>query len=192
MKRLKTTQKKLFSKYKAVIGQQDSTLNVIKQTRRLYSFLTKANEDALLEIAKESYLAANPEAKKLPDKKWLLAFLLGYNPVTKYVYEHEVERKRARLAEAIISVGATQQEFTTASNLFWRQTAQYGIDVTDASTLKAYKDMGIEKVRWKTEEDNRVCKTCKDRNNKIYPIDNIPSKPHYGCRCWYEAVREGE
>ena len=189
MKRLKTTQKRLFSRYTAVIGQHDSTLNVIK---RLYSDLSKANEDALLDIAREAYLAANPEAKKVPDRKWLLAFLLGYNPVTKYVYEHEVDRKRARLTEAIIAVGVKQQEFITAFNLFWKQTAQYGIDVTDASTLKAYKDMGVKKVRWKTEEDNRVCKTCKDRNNKIYPISKLPSKPHYNCRCWFEAVKDGE
>ena len=182
----------MFSRYKAVIGQKDTTLNVISQTKKLYSDLSKANEDALLEIAKEAYLAAYPEAKKVPDRKWLLAFLLGYNPVTKYVYEHEVERKRARLAEAIIAVGVKQQEFITAFNHFWRQTSQYGIDVTDASTIKAFTDMGIEKVRWRTEEDSKVCKTCKDRNNKIYPINKLPSKPHYNCRCWFEAVKDGE
>jgi hypothetical protein len=158
----------------------------------MYKMLNKMNEESYLEIAEKVYKEFYPTSKTPPNREWLMALLLGYDVITKYVYEHEIDRKRARFAEALIATGKKQQEFSTAEELLWKQTMQYGINVTDEAIMKAYKDFGVEKVRWITEDDERVCEVCRSRKNKIYPINKAPKKTHYGCRCYYEAVKEGE
>ena len=191
LKILKTSHKRTFSRHKALMNPLDS-LNVIERSKEMYELLNELNEDAYLEIAKKTYREINPKSESTPDREWLLALLLGYDVITKYVYEHEIDRKRARFAEALIATKKKQQEFSTAFNLLWKQTAQYGINVTDEALMQAYIDTGVKKVRWITENDNKVCEVCKSRANKIYPIDKAPKKTHYGCRCYYEAVKEGD
>lgn len=174
------------------MNPQLDALNVIERSKEMYNDLNELNENAYLEIAKKVYKEFYPTSETPPDRDWLLAILLGYDAVTKYVYEHEIDRKRARFAEALIATSKKQQEFSTAEKLLWKQTAQYGITVTDEAVMQAYKDFGIKKVRWITESDSRVCEVCLSRKNKIYLIDKAPRKSHYGCRCYYEAVKEGE
>ena len=192
LKILKADHQRIFSRYKALISTQIDSLNVIERSKEMYKMLNESNENAYLEIAKKVYNDFYPTSETPPDREWLLALLLGYDVITKYVYEHEIDRKRARFAEALIATRKKQQEFATAFNLLWKQTAQYGINVTDEAVMKAYRDFGVEKVRWITENDSRVCEVCRSRHNKIYPIDKAPKKTHYGCRCYYEAVKEGE
>ena len=174
------------------MNPQLDTLNVIDRSKEMYKLLNELNENAYLEMAKKIYREINPQGEEVPDKKWLLALLLGYDAITKYVYEHEIERKRARFAEALIATRSKQQEFLTAQNLLWKQTTQYAITVTDEALMQAYIDTGVTKVRWIIERDSNVCEVCKSRSNKIYPINKAPRKTHYGCRCFYEAVKEGE
>lgn len=182
----------MYSRYKALIKPQLDSLNVIKRSKELYELLEELNENAFLEIAKKTYREVNPQGENPVDKEWLLGLLLGYDVVTKYVYKHEIERKRARFVEALIATKKKQQEFTTASNLLWNQTAQYAINVTDEALMQAYIDTGVKKVRWITEKDSRVCPVCAARRNKIYFIKSAPKKTHPRCRCYYEAVKEGE
>lgn len=160
-------------------------LTVIRSVRQLYSDLEADNEKAFLQLAQAVYIRVNPHGKKRPNKDWLAAFLLSYGPVTKYVYAHEVNRKRDRTSEAVIASTDKKQEYRRGL-LYWGQmTAQTAIEVTDEAALKAWKDAGIRYVVWHTEEDERVCKKCDPRDGKVYPIDRIPAKPHWGCRCWF-------
>ena len=168
------------------------SLNVIDRSKEMYNLLNELNEDAYLEIAKKIYREIYPTSESTPDREWLLALLLGYDFITKYVYEHEIDRKRARFAEALIATKKKQQEFASASKILWKQTAQYGITVTDEALMQAYIDTGVKKVRWKTQDAPNVCDVCLARKNKIYPIDKAPKKAHYGCRCYYEPVKEGD
>ena len=168
------------------------SLNVISRSKEMYELLDELNQDAYLEIAKKTYREVYPTSESAPDREWLMALLLGYDIITKYVYEHEIDRKRARFAEALIATRNKQQEFASASKLLWKQTAQYGINITDEALMQAYIDTGVKKVRWITEDDSNVCEVCLSRKNKIYPIGKAPKKTHYGCRCYYEAVKDGE
>lgn len=169
-------------------------LNVLETVRGLYDDLAADNQAIYLELAGESYQQAEPHGEDKPSAAWLLALLLAYDPVTKYVYQHELERKRARLAEALISVGKAQrkqnEEWRRALSLWSQQTAQYADIVTDAAVIKAFMDAGITKVRWITQEDEKVCKICRERSGKVYPITELPEKPHWRCRCYFEAVVE--
>lgn len=166
----------------------------METVRGLYGNLVADNQEIFMELAGESYQQAEPHGEDVPSVAWLLALLLAYDPITKYVYTHEVERKRARLAEALISVGKAQrkqnEEWRRALSLWSQQTAQYADIVTDAAVIKAFMDAGITKVRWITQEDEKVCKTCREMNGKVYPITELPDKPHWRCRCYFEAVVE--
>lgn len=158
-------------------------LTVIRVVKKLYKDLAADNRKAFLELARKVYNGVEPHGDKRPDGDWLDAFLLEYGPVTKYVYLHEVDRKRDRTTEAIIASTDKAKEFRRGL-LYWGQmTAQTCLDVTDAAALKAWKDAGVKKVRWITERDEKVCKTCRGRDGKVYPIDKVPSKSHWGCRC---------
>lgn len=151
-----------------------------------YEDLMMIAEDAYLEIAKYYY---KPEEKKTEiDKKWVRAILNDYDPVTKYVFTQETDRKRSRFTEAYIASEGAEEEITTALKLWSNQVRQFADTVTDLAILQAMKDDGIKKGQWMTEEDERVCAVCLDRQGKIYPISKIPAKPHHGCRCWIKVV----
>lgn len=159
-------------------------LNVLKTSKKLYRELEAKNEEVYLEIANAIYHEAYPKSKRKLNRKWLLLILGAYNSTTKYVYTHEVDRKRARFFEAIMSTSAKNQEFMSAFNTWWRQSYQYGIDISDMAVIEAYKDKGIKYVVWNTQGDKRVCKDCQARHGKTYPIDELPEK-HYNCRCYF-------
>ena len=119
---------------------------------------------------------------------FVLALLLAYNPVTKYVFENELDRKRARFAESLIASNTPLEEIALAKRLVAGIDAQFMDDVTFEAVVQAFRDNGTERVRWVTAEDDRRCKKCKSMHGKIYPIDKIPPKPHIHCRCWVEEV----
>ena len=74
---------------------------------------------------------------------------------------------------------------------YWsKQTGQYAIDVTDEAVKLAYSDAGIEEVMWITARDELVCDECGPLDGKVFPIDRVPPKPHWGCRCKRYPVRK--
>lgn len=181
-------------------------LNVIatkKITKEMFDRLLTANEKAYLRVANEAYRRAVKSAKdegfaskesESPDLDWLLAVLLGYNLVTGYIYDKESERKRLRLNEQMLTAREYlnrelyNDSLRKTANLWYTQTAQYGVDVVDKATLKGFKDMGVKYVRWIAVEDDKTCSDCDDRNNQIYKLSEVPDKTHYQCRCYLEPV----
>lgn len=121
---------------------------------------------------------------------WIEQFLLGYDPVTKYVFAHEFDRKRARTFEALAASKSKDigKELKQAMYNLAVQTKQYAEEVTDTATLKGYVDAGIERVRWVTEADERVCHECASREGRTYAVDKVPVKPHIRCRCYLLPV----
>lgn len=171
-------------------------LHVLKTIKQLYKELKLDNEQVFLELAQEEYrhvkkLWALPGKSETPTKKWLIGLLSAYNAVTKYVYENEVDRKRDYTAEAVVASPAKVDEFRRGLSYWAQFTAQAAEDVTDETTLKVYRDSGVERVRWITQEDGKVCEVCRKRDGKVYPIHRIPPKPHRRCRCHYEPVKNG-
>ena len=163
-------------------------LNVIGICRELYDLLNSDNFRTFLELAIKKYLASNPHGDYEPDREWLMEFLDDYDPVSKYVYPNEVERKRDRLAEAVNASTAKVKEFNRGLGYWVQMTAHYADSVSDAATIKAFKDAGISKVRWNSQKDGKVCLLCLERDGTIYSINKIPPKPHWGCRCYLTAV----
>ena len=163
-------------------------LNVLEVTRTLYQELQADNQSVFLELAQERYQEAEPHGEEPPDLAWLLAFLAAYNAVTKVIYDNDVDRKRQYTAEGINSSTAKVTEFRRGLHYWADLTSTYADIVTDESTLKAYRDAGVRRVRWVTAGDERVCETCRERNGKVYSINSIPPKPHRRCRCTFQAI----
>ena len=160
---------------------------MLEVTRTLYQDLQADNQSVFLELAQERYQEAEPHGEEPPDLAWLLALLAAYNAVTKVIYDNDVDRKRQYTAEGINSSTAKVAEFRRGLHYWADLTSTYADIVTDESTLKAYRDAGVKKVRWVTTGDEKVCETCRERNGKVYSINAIPPK-HRRCRCHYLPV----
>lgn len=134
-------------------------------------------EDIIYEMA-EMYMI---ELTTLPDG------------VTRYIYEAEVPRKRDRLKEAVQAantLGEKSAELKKALRFWSQMSQQYTDTVTDAAMIKGFEDAGVTRVRWHTQDDERVCHDCDLLDNKVFPINKIPAKPHWRCRCWLEPIRK--
>lgn len=180
-----------------------NVVNTKKVTKEMFGRLTAENEKVYKKVAADAYGKAKKtaaDAGHTEEKnseignEWLMGVLLAYNFVTGYLYDREAERKRLRLNEQILTAREydDRQMFNDSlrrtANLWWTQTLQYGIDVVDEAVLQAYKDMGVEEVRWVAKIDKRTCKVCKERHNQIYKILEVPRKTHYNCRCYLVPV----
>lgn len=166
-------------------------LNVIEVSREIYKEVlrqVKQESARLVKSVYKSYRESGEEISTKDANSFVLALMLAYNPITKYVFKNELDRKRSRFAEGVIASNTPQAEIELAKRLLIGMTKQFEDDVTFETAIRAYKDDGVEKVRWVTEVDDKRCSECKSRHGKIYPIDKIPPKPHRYCRCYIERV----
>lgn len=169
--------------------------DVRRECRRLYKKLRRMNEDCFYDIWLyvywERYIEANPDAKrgKIDPIKFVDMWLSGYDPVTKYVYNHEVERKEERLFEAVLADGMSgnyrdfEADYAASERLWTNMTKQYVIDLEDYAARTAYDDAEVKKVMWRTERDEKVCSDCHPLDGKIFALEDVPAKPHRNCRC---------
>lgn len=141
-------------------------------------------------------LAAYRDAHKGDDfdpYEFVYAMLHAYDPLSEFVYTREWTRKRDRLFESVIANQGDNQELrkTLKRNMdvLANQVRQYADNVTTQARIRAFRDAGVEYVRWVTERDDRVCSVCAPRDGRIYRIDEIPEIPaHWRCRCWLEPA----
>lgn len=184
-----------FSKAKRSILLNIDELNIIKICDSLYEDLESDNIDTFQDLAIMVYEDIMKESLNKEEEEllfiWLNREVLNQpDEVTQYTYSNEVERKKERTKEAIIASTAKSQELDRALRYWSQMTTQYGDIITDKTMIKAYKDSGVKKVQWNTEEDDKVCSKCESLNGKIFDIDKVPNKQHWRCRCWLSTVVE--
>ena len=163
-------------------------LNVINVSHEIYDEAVILTDQEVTRLVKMVY-ESNREGGEISSSDALslvLTLMLAYNPVTKYVYRNEMDRKRSRFAEGVIASDRPSEEVAMAKRLMIATNKQFAEDATFEAVVQAYRDDGVEKVRWVTAEDDRRCEECRSRHGKIYPINNIPPKPHRYCRCYIE------
>lgn len=185
-------------------GLKFDELNVLRSVNEQYERMANEMKRQYRHIARRKYadsweylIALKLANGEIPGEKAINAaadkvvkqVLDGYNPVTEYVFSHEIERKSARTAEAIIAaqtIGDRNKAIDKSLKLLSNQMAEYADFVTLESAKAAYSDAGIKRVIWRTHRDEKRCQTCKELDGNVYTLDSAPDKPHYNCRCWLE------
>lgn len=185
-----------FSELNALVIQRETTELIKKLLADNKEAFRKIAEDAIAEAAADiENLTGEQAARVKADDKYVDEILNQYNEITGYLYYPEADRKRARLSEALIVAlmlldrSKYHDNLRKFANLWHTQTVQYEITVTDETRTDVFKKNGIRKVKWNAEHDEKTCKVCRERDGKIYPIDKVPAKPHYNCRCWLTPVK---
>ncbi len=192
---LKKKIKQEFNKLQLAGFDELNVIRVTKVTKRIWKQIDRMNRKAYADMCGWVYDWVYMLYGDIPpDMDWVRyvdEYLKGYDPVTRYVYGPELERKRLRLTEGILTVRETQDRqgledvLRTAANLLLTQSLQYGLDLIAKVEMQAFEEEG-EYVRYNSCGDSRVCEDCEELDGKIFPIDEAPRIPqHYRCRCWY-------
>lgn len=175
-------------------------VGIKKHVHKLYKNVFKAVKNEFLAIipplCQEIYdeaaaLGFDGDVRDL-DESWVEEFFDEYNPVTKYVFSNEMDRKESRLFESLVATidGNKEQSYKTAENLLVRQVKQYAIELEDAVAKVVYKDTGVQKVMWNAEHDYKTCGECSELDVQIFELKDLPPKQHHNCRCWFTPVKE--
>lgn len=175
---------KLFGK---VRGMAFDEMNVISVSHEIYDTALAETKREMVRLSKKVYEKHN-ESDNFDSEGFVLALMLAYDPTTKYIYQNEVDRKRARFVEGVLSSDFPMEEVKASQRLWIAMNKVFADEVTFQTMIKAYKDSGVKRVRWVTSPDERRCATCGAMHGKVYHIDKVPSKPHRNCRCWVEVV----
>lgn len=158
--------------------------------KRIRKRCRKAYWEIALAVHEEAYLEC--ENRKFKDFKqdFVDRILAAYDPVTRYAYDAEMERKMYRLIEGIMSC-KTRQEMREvlrqSASVLLKQVSQYADNVTYDAILQTFVDAGAEKVQWVTMHDEKVCHECDERDGMVFSIENLPTR-HYHCRCYIVPV----
>ena len=169
-------------------------INIIREVKKVYTASARNARKRYYEVGFEAYLLglalcgiepkeAHRMAEKAITDEWVKRILKSTDFVTLYRFDTETERKEYRLAEALEAAEKRNAEIDKALRLWSQQLAQYAINVTDYAMIQAFEDAGVNEVQWVSEEDDRVCSECSSLDGQTFYVDDLPPKPHWGCRC---------
>lgn len=174
-------------------------LNVVRKVTELYRKSAQKARKRYYEVAFEAYVLillwngtepqkAHSMAEKAITEKWVDAILEEPDLLTLYAFNAETERKAQKLAETLSVAQAKDLEIDRAMRAWSKHVAQYAINFTDYAAIQAFDDAGIDEVEWVTQKDEKVCSECGPLDGKIFRLEDVPVKPHWGCRCFWRAV----
>lgn len=180
---------RLFNKAKRLL-KTDELSNIVTYSKELYEEIRSLSKEAYFQLASNIVKDIDSTLEFFITEEMIDEILSTPNPVTKYKFYDELDRKRERLVESLLASKNKQEEIITARNLLSRQLSQYAIEVSDYANLWGMEQIGVKKVKWNTQEDEKTCKECKALDGKVFDINKAPDKTHYGCRCYYTMVKE--
>lgn len=178
---LRYLKKEYMKAFRSLGGTKLDELNLLKKTKSTYEYLDRLTREYLKKIADDYYHRFNPKGKL--DDDFIVYYLEYFDPVTKYQYDKETERKCARCYESLMASKWWRPELKTALKLWTLQATHYCEEIAKQATRKALKDRGVHMVQWVTADDERVCEVCGKLDGKVFEIDEVPPTPHYNCRC---------
>ena len=162
---------------------------VRKESDRLYNGLRKQSEVYFTSLIHDLASRLNFNENEYSLKH----FLTSFSPVLLYSFDTETERKRARHFEAIASIGdlgdhRVLEEQKKEIRQWVMQVEEFAVDIEREVFLNEAKNSGIKYVQWITSEDDKVCSECSELNGCVFKIENVPRRPHIGCRCWLKRI----
>ena len=174
-------------------------VQVIRTVKTVYRRSRRKAKQQFYEVAFEAYLLglemcgydrkkAYPVAEAAINDDWISAILADPDLLMLYAFDAEMERKAERLAEALEATTDRNAEIDKAIRAWSQQCGQFCINFTDYALVEAYEDAEIAEVVWDTVHDEKRCSECASRDGMVYPIDEVPVKPHPRCRCMLRPV----
>ena len=174
-------------------------VNVIREVKAVYRKSAKEAKKRYYEVAFEAYLLmmalcdvphrkAHQMAEKAITEEWIDGVLQETDFVTLYRFDTETERKAYRLADSLEVAQDRDTEINKALRFWSQQLGQYAINFTDYAMIMAMQDAGVEWAEWVTMKDEKVCHECGTLDGQVFPVDEFPAKPHWGCRCRMKPV----
>ena len=175
-------------------------VNVLKESiklyERLYSDCKKEWRDLYADRYIEMWLylkGKKPDEDELDElvEMEMSRLLYEAHPVTKYIFDAEVLRKRDRMFEDIQAspTKAQKQLAMEKGKRFWAQMTTWYTDFTSQDAeIDALENAGVKKVKRHEMNDDKVCSTCRELDGKIYAIDKVPHIAHVRCRAWYTPI----
>jgi len=213
---VETARRRIRQEFNRITLAPFDKLNVIQAgelTESIWRRVDRANRRAYAELCEWVYEWVYVQyGAEAPRKDWteiVDRWLKGYDPVTRYVYESELERKRLRLVEGILTARETQDRTMledvarSAASLLLTQSTQVGLDIMGAVQMEAYTEVLeavrreegeqpervqeiSELIRYNACDDSKTCGECRDDDGKVFRVSEAPRIPrHYRCRCWY-------
>lgn len=164
-------------------------LNVVREVAEVYDDSVERAKREYLAVARDAFETAARETKKKPDADdfitmlWVMEMLEEVDPVTLYAFLPETERKKQRLVEALAVAHNKNQEVDRALRYWTQQVGQYADNSVFYARLDAFRAADVKLVRWVSQKDERVCEDCEELDDRVFPIDEVPPPPHWGCRC---------
>ena len=206
LKRLKRKIKTVFAPLFVSAFDELHIIRLSKTTAAMYEELDAFNRKNYLKLIEHARKWAEEVlGKKLSDadlKSFMEQYLKGYDPVTQYVYAKEIDRKRMRLNESVMTAAEfydivkLHEVVRKAIDLWFTQSSQYALDLMLEEIINAYDEDdegdGEEWLMWNAIVDGKECEICHSRNGKVYEKHNYPPRPHYKCRCYPTKVKDAE
>ena len=94
--------------------------------------------------------------------------------------------KRSDLGEVIDSL---DDRFKSMEKILWKLLVSESTATNSIARRKIFKEMGVNKYRFYTREDERTCEQCGSLHGLVFPMSAFevgvtasPIHPH--CRCW--------
>ena len=162
--------------------------------KRMNNVIVREYNDIALKAYRDAAIEASTDDDDFDPYEFVSAILKAYDPLSDFVYTREYTRKRDRMFESVIATELGNQEMRRnlrrGLDVLANQIRQYADNITIGARLKAFKDAGVEYVRWVAEIDDKTCKECMARDREIYRLDEVRNMipAHWRCRCHLEAV----
>ena len=198
IKRLTEKTNKRFEESKRKLNIMDfDEVNVLKESIKLYERLYSDCQKEWRVLYVDRYIemwlylkGKKPDEDELDElvEMEMSRLLYEAHPVTKYIFDSEVLRKRDRMFEDIQAspTKAQKQLAMEKGKRFWAQMTTWYTDFTSQDAeLDALENAGVKKVKRHEMNDDKVCSTCRELDGKIYSINSIPPLEHLRCRAWY-------
>ncbi len=174
-------------------------LHIIREVTSVYDTAAVTARKRYRKIAYDGFIEAlilcgmtdaeaRREAAKVMSERWVKEWLGEVDPVVRYQFDPETDRKKQRLIESLAIKPGRDAEIDRALKDWARQTGHFAIAAVDRARLDAFRAAGVEEVVWVSERDSRVCRHCRSLDGQRFGINRVPGKPHMGCRCWLEPA----
>jgi hypothetical protein len=182
-----------FARLASKASSEDDANVIMTMVWQTYADAWQDYEDCLAGAYKAAYGLVLSGADKLQAQAAFESYVASYALPEGFIPKSEWERKRARCLEALAAdanAGVSKKKSVeTSRNVTVRQARQGADDMTILGLHDAYRAAGVDRVRFVTQRDGRVCAECMALDGNVYELGKQPSIPiHHNCRCFYIPV----